>query len=182
MKTNKCIVLVLIFAIFTPIGRLGANDLKNLQKIGDVLQFAIPVYAFGLSCGEEGYEGSKQFIYSLAASQLSVHILKETTHQKRPDYQEGNKKRSFPSGHTSSAFCGASFIHRRYGFRQAIVPYGLAIATGISRVQAKKHYIRDVIAGAAISCLWTWCLVEKKTNIIIDTNGEFTKIAYEVDF
>ncbi|MDR2629074.1 MAG: phosphatase PAP2 family protein [Puniceicoccales bacterium] len=178
-RTNKCIVLILILAIFMPIGRLGAN---SFQRMGDVLQFAIPVYAFGLSRGEEGYEGSKQFIYSLAASQLSVHILKETTYQKRPDYQEGDKKRSFPSGHTSSAFSGASFIHKRYGFRQAIVPYGLAIATGISRVQAKKHYPRDVIAGAMISCLWIWFFVEKKTNIIVDTNGEFTTIAYEMNF
>ncbi|MDR1232668.1 MAG: phosphatase PAP2 family protein [Puniceicoccales bacterium] len=178
-QTNKCIVLMLMLAIFTPIGQLGAN---NFQRMGDILQFAVPVYAFGLSCGEEGYEGTKQFIYSLAGSQLCVHVLKETTHQKRPDYQEGRKKNSFPSGHTSSAFMGASFIHRRYGFRQAIVPYGLAIATGISRVQAKKHYTRDVIAGAAISCLWTWFCVERRTNIIVDSDGEFTKIAYEVNF
>jgi hypothetical protein len=33
----------------------------------------------------------KQFIYSLAASQLSAHVLKQTTHQKRPDYQKGTK-------------------------------------------------------------------------------------------
>jgi membrane-associated phospholipid phosphatase len=150
--------------------------------MGDILQFAIPVYAFGLSRGEEGYEGTKQFIYSLAASQLSVHVLKQTTHQKRPDYKEGDKKHSFPSGHTSSAFNGASFIHRRYGFRQAMIPYGLAIATGMSRIQAKKHHPRDVIVGAAISCLWTWYFVEKKTNVVVDTNGEYTKIAYEVNF
>ncbi|MDR2603667.1 MAG: phosphatase PAP2 family protein [Puniceicoccales bacterium] len=178
-RTNKCIVLILILAIFTPVGQLGAN---GFQRAGDILQFALPVYAFGLSCGEEGYEGSKQFIYSLSASLLSVHVLKETTHQKRPNYQEGDKKRSFPSGHTSSAFSGASFIHRRYGFKQAIVPYGLAIATGMSRVQAKKHHVRDVIAGAVISCLWSWCFVEKKTNVIVDADGEFTKIAYEVNF
>jgi membrane-associated phospholipid phosphatase len=178
-QTNKCIVFILILAIFTPIGKLRAN---TFQQVGDVLQFAVPVYAFGLSCGEEGYDGSKQFIYSLAASQLCVHVLKETTQQKRPNYQEGDKKKSFPSGHTSSAFVGASFIHRRYGFKQAVVPYGLAIATGISRVQAKKHHVRDVIAGAVISCLWSWYFVEKRTNVTVDTNGEFTEIAYEVNF
>ncbi|MDR0742288.1 MAG: phosphatase PAP2 family protein [Puniceicoccales bacterium] len=178
-QTNKCIVLILILAIFTPTGQLGADD---FQQMGDILQFAIPVYAFGLSRGEERYEGTKQFIYSLTASQLTVHVLKETTYQKRPDYQEGRKKNSFPSGHASSAFSGASFIHRRYGFKQAIIPYGLAIATGVSRVHAKKHYTRDVIVGAVISYLWTWCFVEKKTNIVVDTNGEFTKVAYEANF
>ncbi|MDR1890721.1 MAG: phosphatase PAP2 family protein [Puniceicoccales bacterium] len=178
-QTNKCIVLMLMLISFTPICQLRAND---FQTMGDILQFAIPAYAFGLSWQEEGYEGTKQFAYSLAASQLSVHVLKTVTHQKRPDYQEGNKKNSFPSGHAAGAFTGASFIHRRYGFKQAIIPYGLAIATGISRVQAKKHHVRDVVAGAIISCLWSWCFVEKKTNIIIDTDGESTKIAYEVNF
>jgi hypothetical protein len=60
------------------------------------------------------------------------------THQKRPNYKEGDIKKSFSSGHTSSAFAGASFIQRRYGFKQAIIPYGLAIATGASRIYAKN--------------------------------------------
>ncbi|MDR2778893.1 MAG: phosphatase PAP2 family protein [Puniceicoccales bacterium] len=180
-QTNKCAALLamLALAIFAPVNQVRAND---FQTMGDILQFAIPAYAFGLAWQEEGYKGTKQFFYSLAASELSVYVLKTTTHRPRPNYQEGDKKNSFPSGHTAAAFTGASFIHRRYGFKQAIIPYGLAIATGMSRIHAKKHHTWDVVAGAAIACLWSWCFVEKKTNIVIDTDGEFTKIAYEVNF
>jgi hypothetical protein len=86
------------------------------------------------------------------------------------------------SGHTSSAFAGASFIQRRYGFKQAIISYGLAIATGASRIYAKKHYSRDVIAGAVISCLWPMFLVDKKSNLEIRVDEDATKLVHEVEF
>lgn len=46
-----------------------------------------------------------------------------------------------PSGHTSAAFQGDAFIHKRYGFDYAIVPYMGAIFTGYSRVHANKNTI-----------------------------------------
>jgi hypothetical protein len=39
-------------------------------------------------------------------------------------------KNSFPSGHTSAAFIGPTFIHQRYGFVQAIPLYMLASFVG----------------------------------------------------
>lgn len=45
---------------------------------------------------------------------------------------------------------GASFIHERYGLEYAIPAYVAATFVGYSRVQAKKHYIHDVLAGAAL--------------------------------
>jgi membrane-associated phospholipid phosphatase len=144
-----------------------AEAANPLQRVGDVLQIAVPVYAFGLAMNEQGHEGMKQFAYTLISSQLTVHILKVTTNQKRPCYKEGDKKNSFPSGHTSAAFLGATFIHKRYGFKKAIIPYGAAILTGISRVQAKKHHVRDVIVGALISGFWTACFVDRKDNLTL---------------
>ncbi len=57
---------------------------------------------------------------------------------------------AFPSGHTSVAFQGASFFHRRYGFKYSIPAYILAGFTGYSRLNAKRHDGWDVLAGAAI--------------------------------
>ncbi|MDR3273916.1 MAG: phosphatase PAP2 family protein [Puniceicoccales bacterium] len=136
--------MLFVVSLALPIGQLRAN---SLQKVGDVLQFVVPAYAFGLAMREETNEGVKQFGCSLASSQATVHVLKKVTNQKRPCFREGDKRNSFPSGHTSSAFLGATFIHRRYGFNQAIIPYGAAILTGVSRVQAKKRHVRDVVAG-----------------------------------
>ncbi|MDR1401806.1 MAG: phosphatase PAP2 family protein [Puniceicoccales bacterium] len=160
---------------------MGAN---SLQQAGDILQFVIPTYAFGVSCYKKDFQGSKQFLYALGSSALTVHALKITTNEKRPNFCPGDKRISFPSGHTSAAFLGATFIHRRYGFKQAIIPYGLAALTGYSRVQAKKHHVHDVLAGALISGICTWIFVDEKGGGISVSSDEHmsTKVAYEVAF
>lgn len=71
----------------------------------------------------------------------------------RPDHSNDN---SFPSGHTSTAFQGASFIHLRYGFLKGLPAYGVATFVGYSRVHADKHYVSDVVAGAALGTLSTY--------------------------
>lgn len=57
---------------------------------------------------------------------------------------------SFPSGHTSTVFHSAGYIHRRYGFKYSIPAYALAGFTAASRIDSKKHDILDVLAGTAI--------------------------------
>jgi membrane-associated phospholipid phosphatase len=102
--------MLFVVLLALPNGQLQAN---SLQKAGDALQFVVPAYAFGLAMREETNEGIKQFAYSLISSQVTVHVLKKVTNQKRPCFKEGDKKNSFPSGHTSSAFAGATFVHKR---------------------------------------------------------------------
>ena len=80
-------------------------------------------------------------------------MLKHTVRRERPD---GSDTNSFPSGHTSASFQGASFIHFRYGLKYAIIPYLGAAFVGYSRVQADKHYVSDVLAGAAIGAGFAW--------------------------
>jgi membrane-associated phospholipid phosphatase len=155
----------------------------SLKEVGDVLQFAVPAYAFGYSLLEKDYDGTKQFLYTLGSSQLTVHVLKMAVDEKRPNYTKGDRKNSFPSGHTSSAFAGAAFMHRRYGFKSAIVPYGLAIITGYSRVDAKKHHPHDVIVGALISCACAWIFTDERNGIVVSSDENMsTKVAYEVSF
>jgi membrane-associated phospholipid phosphatase len=57
---------------------------------------------------------------------------------------------SFPSGHTSGAFCAATCIERNSGIWAGLPAYGVAALTGYSRVDAARHYPSDVLAGAAI--------------------------------
>jgi len=45
---------------------------------------------------------------------------------------------------------GAAFIHQRYGWEYGIPAYVAASYVAYSRVQADKHFVEDVIAGAAI--------------------------------
>lgn len=181
------IVRYVFFILLTISVTFQTNQVRadSLQKAGDILQFAVPAYAFGLAMCEENKDGVKQFAYSIISSQTTVHVLKQVTQQKRPCFKEGDKKSSFPSGHASSAFAGATFIHKRYGFKKAIIPYGAAILTGVSRVKAKKHHVRDVVAGALISGFWTMCFVDrldKKDGMVLTSDGDGTILSYEVNF
>ena len=73
--------------------------------------------------------------------------LKVAVNRKRPN----GGKWSFPSGHTASAFMGASFLHYRYGWEYGFPAYAVAAVVGYSRVNANKHYWSDVVAAAAIA-------------------------------
>ena len=67
--------------------------------------------------------------------------------KQRPNMENGN---SFPSAHTSITFQGASFLQRRYGWKNGWPAYLLAGFTGYTRINADKHDVFDVIAGAVI--------------------------------
>ncbi len=59
---------------------------------------------------------------------------------------------SFPSGHTSGIFAVATVIARQYNHSKWIPAgmYTIAALTGLSRVTEEKHWLGDVIAGAAL--------------------------------
>ncbi|WP_020584711.1 phosphatase PAP2 family protein [Endozoicomonas elysicola] len=111
----------------------------------------------GLTYYHEDADGRWQFVKSFAASQLMVHGAKLMIEKRRPNYDEfsssNNPPNSFPSGHTSAAFGGASFIYSRYGAQWGLPAYAMAAFTGYSWVYAEKHYWDDVIAGASIATL-----------------------------
>ena len=123
------------------------------RKICDVMQLALPVTAISSTYYMNDYDGFKSFLKSYITTISTTYVLKNITHKLRPD---GTDYMSFPSGHTSSAFAGASFVHFRYGIKYSIPLYLLAGFTGYSRIESNKHYIEDVIAGAGLAILSSW--------------------------
>ncbi|MGB5371323.1 MAG: phosphatase PAP2 family protein, partial [Flavobacteriaceae bacterium] len=117
---------------------------------GDILQFALPVSAGVISLIKKDYDGTKKLALSYGTTLAFTYTLKYTVHKQRP---EGRYRfDSFPSGHTASAFSGASFIQRRYGWKYGWPAYFLACIVGVSRMEGPDGYhdIIDVVAGAAI--------------------------------
>ena len=145
----KSMFLILLLACFVS----ASYGYSTARKIGDVLEWGLPLTALSSTYAMDDYNGFKSFMKSYATTVTATIILKEMTHKQRPD---GSDYRSFPSGHTSSAFAGASFIHFRYGLKYSIPLYMLAAFTGYSRVESKKHYTEDVIAGASLAILSSW--------------------------
>lgn len=83
---------------------------------------------------------------ALVATTLLVSGLKLVTRQKRPDTGERN---SFPSGHAAAAFTVAT-VQASFHPDQAPLWFVGAGLIGASRVRLKRHFVRDVVAGAAL--------------------------------
>ena len=129
--------------------------------IDDYTQFFGPAMVVGLKLG--GYEGRSDWPRLLASAAMSYGIMagfvngiKYTAKEMRPD---GSTANSWPSGHTATAFVGASLLHKEYGLTRSpwwsVAGYGVATATGVMRVLNNRHWISDVLSGAGIGILST---------------------------
>jgi len=154
---------ILIFVLFLQHNIMAKS---NTEQVGDVLSLLIPTVAFGSTYLVDDADGRMEFLKAYGSTALATQILKYTVRAPRPN--NPNSITSFPSGHTSSAFSGASFIHKRYGLRYALPAYAGAIYTAYSRVHAKKHYTKDVIAGALLGMGFSYYFVSPYKNLHIE--------------
>jgi membrane-associated phospholipid phosphatase len=129
----------------------------NTERAGDILTLLIPAVAYGNTIYTNDNKGQMEFYKAYGSTIVLTHLLKETVRAPRPNRPDSHT--SFPSGHTSSAFSGAAFIHKKYGLTYALPAY--------SRVYAKKHFTRDVMAGAAIGIGFSWYFATSYKNFQI---------------
>ena len=133
------------------------TDFKT--RIDDYLQFFGPAMTVGLKLG--GYEGRSDWPRLLASAGMSyalmavlVNGIKNTAKEMRPD---GSSANSWPSGHTATAFVGATMLHKEYGLTRSpwfsVAGYGVATATGVMRVLNNRHWVSDVMSGAGLGIL-----------------------------
>ena len=80
-------------------------------------------------------------------------------------HREQNSRMSFPSGHTAHPFAAATFattvfaeLHPESNYRYAVAAatYGMAAGVAGLRVMAGKHFLTDVLAGAALGSFAGW--------------------------
>jgi len=99
------------------------------------------------------------------ASSIVTRATKSITNRQRPfekysfivkrDDEAGGL--SFPSGHTSAAFCTATSISLRYRKWYVIAPaYIFATSVGWARMYQGVHYPSDVLAGAMVGACSAW--------------------------
>jgi len=140
------VFIICCAVVFSPTGAIASDSIENT---GNILQLLIPSIALGTTIHLDDRQGRRQFYKSFVTNLATTYALKNIVDKKRPN----GKSQSFPSGHTSAAFQGAAFIHRRYGLKYAVPAYLGAAFVGYSRVESDNHFVEDVVAGAAIGAL-----------------------------
>lgn len=124
------------------------------------LQYLPAAVMIGMKAG--GVEGRSSWGRMLTSDAFStmlmasaVNTLKHTTQVMRPD---GSNRHSFPSGHTATAFMTATMLSKEYGDKypwMSVGAYTVATATGLTRMVNNRHWLSDVMTGAAIGILST---------------------------
>ena len=160
--TPSFVLLITLFC--TSLLSQKAFATESIERAGDLVQIALPLTAWGVSHYSGDDEGFYQFTKSFAVTMLATQVLKRSIDATRPN----GGHHSFPSGHTSASFSGASFLHKRYGLKYGIPAYIAATFVGWSRVEANAHYPRDVVAGAALAIgINHYFVTPEKKNLIV---------------
>lgn len=150
---------------------------SDIETAGDIIAVTIPAIAYGSTYYMDDPEGRQQFYRSFATNAVATYGLKKAIDKDRPDHSDDD---SFPSGHTSIAFQGASFIHKRYGLEYSIPAYVGAIFVGYSRIEADKHHTSDVLAGAALGVASSMFLTKSYHNDELVISANLAPESYQV--
>lgn len=137
-----------------------ASDVMLYASLGSALGTAlwVPGGAGVAKNGEQSAQAPRIVVQlgAMAANGATTYALKYAVGRARPDASD---ERSFPSGHASMAFTGATLTRRnlaQMGLQDAtrraldVGFVSLAAATAWARIEAGVHYPSDVLAGAAL--------------------------------
>ena len=128
---------------------------NHKTTVDNYLQYAPIVASYGLyACGLKGENGLLDRTI-IAAMSYTIFVainagMKYAFHEKRPD---SNAHNSFPSGHTGTAVTGAEFLRREYLSTSpwiGVAGYAVALTTAYLRIHNDRHWINDVVGGAAV--------------------------------
>lgn len=153
---HKLILFVLLLAMPFTAGAQQRHD----DGIDNVLEFTPYAAVFALkACGVESRSNWTKMTATAAMSFVVsagvATVLKHTVKEWRPDHSD---QRSFPSGHTTFAFAGATVLHKEFGRVSpwiSVAGYSVATLTAVDRVVKDRHHWYDVVAGAGIGVLST---------------------------
>jgi membrane-associated phospholipid phosphatase len=124
---------------------------KYLGNTPEQVAFSIVTYAVGrLRDQPKVAHLGMDLLQAQILSEILVEPIKYAVRRERPD---GSDNRSFPSGHASVTFATATVIERHLGWRKSILGYAIASYVAMSRIHDNKHYLSDVIFGAAVGTI-----------------------------
>jgi membrane-associated phospholipid phosphatase len=123
-------------------------------RVGDVGRFGLIGGAICLPLSRRNYDGSFDAATSVLATSALCKAIKPCVPEQRPN---GEDDCSFPSQHAAESFAAAVALRRHFGDGAGLLALGVGACVAASRVLARKHYGRDVLAGIAIGTLVATC-------------------------
>lgn len=87
-------------------------------------------------------------------SETIVEGIKLAVRRQRPRNPDGTQSSSastfsFPSGHSAVTFASATVFQQHFGWKAAVPTYAIATYVATSRLHDNRHYLSDVVFGAA---------------------------------
>lgn len=144
---------------------LGATaaHADSVQTLGSLGAIALPASGLLAAAAHKDKQGALQLAKAYGLTMAVVYVLKPIVDRQRPD----GGSQSFPSGHSASAFAGAAFLERRYGWSYGVPAYAVATFVAYSRVESKRHWTSDVIAGGAIGIASNLVFTRRHSNVVV---------------
>ena len=131
-------LLALAYPAHAQTGLLDHSRAEFFSHNGNIL-----FLAGGLLSTKQPLKSTEAMVTAVGISQA----LKLLSRERRPD---GTSLDSFPSGHATAAFAVAALASQHKGRSEAALWYVGATLIGDSRVSLRRHYVHDVVAGAAL--------------------------------
>jgi membrane-associated phospholipid phosphatase len=186
MKTKSCLFALLIpFVIFSQVNTPSEIRRKTLIKdIGDYALHVPALTSLLMIIVKKDKEGFGQFTKSYGTTLAVTYALKYAINKPRP--KNATDGHAFPSGHTSAAFSGATFLQRRYGWEYGIPAYAVASFVGYSRIKGDRHDIWDVLGGVIVgvgsSYLFTKPYQQEHMELSFNSNNGNYLVGFNYNF
>lgn len=129
--------------------------MRAATDIGKPVVVAGALIAIGLLDRAQGLATLRAAALALAPTNLAVEGLKRATDRTRPDGTHKRSNASFPSSHAANAFALAWVVARRWP-RATWGLFVSAALVAVSRIYLNRHFISDVMVGAALGMLFGW--------------------------
>jgi membrane-associated phospholipid phosphatase len=130
------------------------NIFKPAKYYGDTpeqLAFSIGTWAIGRMTHKPKMSHlGMDLLRAQIVTEMLVQPVKFATGRERPDLSNHH---SFPSGHAAVTFATAAVIERHLGWKRSLLAYGIASYVAASRLHDNRHYLSDVVFGAAVGSI-----------------------------
>jgi membrane-associated phospholipid phosphatase len=150
------------------VGNANANDVFRLGKwVGSVYfesgasvglwvvgRYVVPAGADGVRTNKVSHLGF-DLIRAQIVTQAFVQGMKQAVRRDRPT----GECCAFPSGHAASAFAMAAVLERHLGYRASWPALAIASYVAASRLVDNRHFLSDVVFGAALGEAAGWTVV-----------------------